>query len=143
LSTLYASSLTSVLLRKGLPKLLTRPGRYPGFPLRNWWARSYDGAIGCELLSPFSCSYSHLRFCSIRYGYTVSWVDNSSSIPEPGSCCFGPPKQDIRCQGLQYATLAMLLLSVITERRICRSCYRRNVQCVSGRGSNAPWESSI
>ncbi|KAI0059607.1 hypothetical protein BV25DRAFT_1828868 [Artomyces pyxidatus] len=28
----------------GLPKILTHPGRYPGFPLRNWWARSYQGA---------------------------------------------------------------------------------------------------
>ncbi|KAI0246093.1 band 7 domain-containing protein [Lactifluus subvellereus] len=27
----------------GLPKVLTKPGRYPGFPLRNWWARSYEG----------------------------------------------------------------------------------------------------
>lgn len=30
----------------GLPKILTRPGRYPGFPLRNWWARSYCGTKG-------------------------------------------------------------------------------------------------
>lgn len=30
----------------GLPKLLTLPGRYPGFPLRNWWARSWCGTIG-------------------------------------------------------------------------------------------------
>lgn len=27
----------------GLPKILTRPGRYPGFPYRNWWARSWGG----------------------------------------------------------------------------------------------------
>ncbi|KAI9441153.1 hypothetical protein BJY52DRAFT_1178082 [Lactarius psammicola] len=26
-----------------MPKLLTKPGRYPGFPLRNWWARSFKG----------------------------------------------------------------------------------------------------
>lgn len=30
----------------GLPKILTRPGRYPGFPLRNWWARKYCGTKG-------------------------------------------------------------------------------------------------
>ncbi|KAI0246092.1 hypothetical protein BJV78DRAFT_197706 [Lactifluus subvellereus] len=30
----------------GLPKVLTKPGRYPGFPLRNWWARSYKGTRG-------------------------------------------------------------------------------------------------
>ncbi|KAH9956128.1 hypothetical protein BGW80DRAFT_1234594 [Lactifluus volemus] len=30
----------------GLPKLLTKPGRYPGIPFRNWWARSYEGARG-------------------------------------------------------------------------------------------------
>ncbi|KAI0269647.1 hypothetical protein BGY98DRAFT_1101011 [Russula aff. rugulosa BPL654] len=30
----------------GKPKLLTKPGRYPGFPLRNWWARSYNGTCG-------------------------------------------------------------------------------------------------
>ncbi|EJD52128.1 hypothetical protein AURDEDRAFT_111592 [Auricularia subglabra TFB-10046 SS5] len=30
----------------GLPKLLTKPGRYPGFPLRNWWARSFCGTKG-------------------------------------------------------------------------------------------------
>ncbi|KAH0830485.1 hypothetical protein J3R83DRAFT_1935 [Lanmaoa asiatica] len=30
----------------GLPKILTRPGRYPGFPLRNWWAREWSGTQG-------------------------------------------------------------------------------------------------
>ncbi|KIJ08381.1 hypothetical protein PAXINDRAFT_172956 [Paxillus involutus ATCC 200175] len=30
----------------GLPKILTRPGRYPGFPLRNWWARAWCGTQG-------------------------------------------------------------------------------------------------
>ncbi|KAI9433632.1 hypothetical protein BJY52DRAFT_1160217 [Lactarius psammicola] len=30
-----------------MPKLLTKPGRYPGFPLRNWWARSFKGT--CRL----------------------------------------------------------------------------------------------
>ena len=33
----------------GLPKILTRPGRYPGFPLRNWWAREWAGTKGREL----------------------------------------------------------------------------------------------
>lgn len=30
----------------GNPKLLVKPGRYPGFPLRNWWARSFCGTRG-------------------------------------------------------------------------------------------------
>ncbi|KIM48886.1 hypothetical protein M413DRAFT_438059 [Hebeloma cylindrosporum] len=30
----------------GSPKVLTKPGRYPGFPLRNWWARSWCGTKG-------------------------------------------------------------------------------------------------
>ncbi|KZT69996.1 hypothetical protein DAEQUDRAFT_235048 [Daedalea quercina L-15889] len=30
----------------GLPKILTRPGRYPGMPLRNWWAREWAGTKG-------------------------------------------------------------------------------------------------
>jgi len=30
----------------GLPKLIKTPGRYPGFPLRNWWARKYCGNVG-------------------------------------------------------------------------------------------------
>lgn len=30
----------------GKPKLLTKPGRYPGFPFRNWWARTYHGTRG-------------------------------------------------------------------------------------------------
>ncbi|KAJ7063072.1 band 7 domain-containing protein [Mycena amicta] len=30
----------------GSPKLLTRPGRYPGFPFRNWWARTFAGTRG-------------------------------------------------------------------------------------------------
>ncbi|KAG2114650.1 uncharacterized protein F5147DRAFT_677566 [Suillus discolor] len=30
----------------GLPKILTKPGRYPGFPLRNWWARQWCGTKG-------------------------------------------------------------------------------------------------
>ncbi|KAM5543521.1 hypothetical protein V8D89_002772 [Ganoderma adspersum] len=30
----------------GLPKILTRAGRYPGFPLRNWWARTWSGTCG-------------------------------------------------------------------------------------------------
>lgn len=30
----------------GMPKVLTLPGRYPGFPIRNWWAREWCGAKG-------------------------------------------------------------------------------------------------
>ncbi|KAJ7109138.1 hypothetical protein C8R44DRAFT_801753 [Mycena epipterygia] len=30
----------------GSPKVLTRPGRYPPFPFRNWWARTWEGTHG-------------------------------------------------------------------------------------------------
>jgi len=30
----------------GNPKIITRPGRYPGFPFRNWWARTWRGTSG-------------------------------------------------------------------------------------------------
>ncbi|KAJ7046536.1 hypothetical protein C8F04DRAFT_1060846 [Mycena alexandri] len=30
----------------GSPKVLTRPGRYPPFPFRNWWARTWAGTHG-------------------------------------------------------------------------------------------------
>ncbi|KAF8969857.1 hypothetical protein BDZ97DRAFT_2055545 [Flammula alnicola] len=30
----------------GSPKVLTKSGRYPGFPLRNWWARKWCGTTG-------------------------------------------------------------------------------------------------
>ncbi|KAJ3504254.1 hypothetical protein NLJ89_g8032 [Agrocybe chaxingu] len=30
----------------GSPKVLTKSGRYPGFPLRNWWARTWAGTKG-------------------------------------------------------------------------------------------------
>uniref|UniRef100_A0A0W0FUK5 Band 7 domain-containing protein n=1 Tax=Moniliophthora roreri TaxID=221103 RepID=A0A0W0FUK5_MONRR len=30
----------------GSPKILTRPGRYPGYPWRNWWARKWCGTKG-------------------------------------------------------------------------------------------------
>jgi hypothetical protein len=30
----------------GSPKVLTKSGRYPGFPLRNWWAREWCGTKG-------------------------------------------------------------------------------------------------
>ena len=40
----------------GMPKVLTRAGRYPGFPLRNWWARSWEGKMGSESFS-FLSSY--------------------------------------------------------------------------------------
>ncbi|KAF8339581.1 uncharacterized protein EI90DRAFT_3117391 [Cantharellus anzutake] len=30
----------------GLPKVLTKAGRYPRFPLRNWWAREFHGTKG-------------------------------------------------------------------------------------------------
>ncbi|EJU05751.1 band 7 domain-containing protein [Dacryopinax primogenitus] len=32
--------------RAGWPELLMQPGKYPGFPFRNWWARKFDGRQG-------------------------------------------------------------------------------------------------
>ena len=34
------------VLNSGSPKVLTKPGRYPRFPLRNWWARTWCGTTG-------------------------------------------------------------------------------------------------
>ncbi|KAH9016795.1 hypothetical protein EDB85DRAFT_2204783 [Lactarius pseudohatsudake] len=41
-----APGMIGLINHGGMPKLLTKPGRYPGFPLRNWWARSYKGTRG-------------------------------------------------------------------------------------------------
>ncbi|KZO95180.1 band 7 domain-containing protein [Calocera viscosa TUFC12733] len=32
--------------RAGWPELLVRPGKYAGFPFRNWWARKFEGRQG-------------------------------------------------------------------------------------------------
>ncbi|KAH7343770.1 hypothetical protein B0J17DRAFT_643884 [Rhizoctonia solani] len=37
-----------VVNHAGLPKLLTRPGTYPPFPFRNWWARTWKGTRGAS-----------------------------------------------------------------------------------------------
>ncbi|KAH9170108.1 hypothetical protein EDB89DRAFT_2072398 [Lactarius sanguifluus] len=41
-----APGMIGLINHGGMPKLLTKPGRYPGFPLRNWWARSYKEMRG-------------------------------------------------------------------------------------------------
>ncbi|KAI9431714.1 hypothetical protein H4582DRAFT_2003691 [Lactarius indigo] len=41
-----APGMIGLINHGGMPKVLTKPGRYPGFPLRNWWARSYKGTRG-------------------------------------------------------------------------------------------------
>ena len=48
----------------GLPKLLTKPGRYPGFPLRNWWAREWRGSQSSassfrssSTIPPLTCTF--------------------------------------------------------------------------------------
>ncbi|KAH9170107.1 hypothetical protein EDB89DRAFT_2072397 [Lactarius sanguifluus] len=41
-----APGMIGLINHGGMPKVLTKPGRYPGFPLRNWWARSYKGTHG-------------------------------------------------------------------------------------------------
>ncbi|KAF7304742.1 Band 7 domain-containing protein [Mycena kentingensis (nom. inval.)] len=35
-----------VINHGGSPKLLTKPGRYPPFPFRNWWARTFESKHG-------------------------------------------------------------------------------------------------
>ncbi|KAG8738674.1 hypothetical protein FRC12_016660 [Ceratobasidium sp. 428] len=37
----------------GLPKILTRPGTYPPFPFRNWWARTWRGTRGISETTVF------------------------------------------------------------------------------------------
>jgi len=41
-----APGMIGLINHGGKPKVLTKPGRYPGFPLRNWWARTYKGIRG-------------------------------------------------------------------------------------------------
>ncbi|KAF8272431.1 hypothetical protein EI94DRAFT_1776807 [Lactarius quietus] len=41
-----APGMIGLINHGGMPKLLTKPGRYPGFPLRNWWAQTYKGSCG-------------------------------------------------------------------------------------------------
>ena len=47
----------------GSPKVITKPGRYPRFPLRNWWARSWCGTTG----RMSSCFYNYFQTSSIFY----------------------------------------------------------------------------
>jgi hypothetical protein len=41
----------------GLPKILTKAGRYPGFPLRNWWARKWVGTKGRAFIHNLPCVF--------------------------------------------------------------------------------------
>ncbi|KAN0135811.1 hypothetical protein V8E53_006263 [Lactarius tabidus] len=41
-----APGMIGLINHGGTPKLLTRPGRYPPFPLANWWAQTYKGTRG-------------------------------------------------------------------------------------------------
>jgi hypothetical protein len=71
----------------GLPKVLTQPGRYPGFPLRNWWARKFCGIKGSQW-APFKSSllFAELASTSIRHRGSVPRTDNCPSLSESGGC---------------------------------------------------------
>lgn len=55
----------------GLPKLLLKPGRYPGLPFRNWIARTYVGAR--------SMSETVIEVCLIRFLKHATLIHSHSS----------------------------------------------------------------
>lgn len=57
-----------------MPKVITRPGRYPGFPLRNWWARSFEGTKGCKYIFWPSSAISELKGISIVSDTVVEFL---------------------------------------------------------------------
>ncbi|KIP05908.1 hypothetical protein PHLGIDRAFT_128574 [Phlebiopsis gigantea 11061_1 CR5-6] len=61
----------------GLPKLLTRPGRYPGFPLRNWWARTWCGTKG---LSDTVISFQGLTVVQVSQNQAAVVSDPQNQI---------------------------------------------------------------
>jgi regulator of protease activity HflC (stomatin/prohibitin superfamily) len=61
----------------GLPKVLTRPGRYPGFPLRNWWARSWVGTKG---LSDTVIEYNGLTVVQVSQNQAAVVSDPQNRI---------------------------------------------------------------
>jgi hypothetical protein len=88
----------------GSPKILTRPGRYPPFPLRNWWARTWCGTKGRKQTVSHVTCWSDRCGPSFGYCHHFSRIDRPSSIPKSGCCCFRSsepnfryPKFRIRC----------------------------------------------
>ncbi|EKM58178.1 uncharacterized protein PHACADRAFT_252284 [Phanerochaete carnosa HHB-10118-sp] len=61
----------------GLPKLLTRAGRYPGFPLRNWWAREWCGTHG---LSDTVISFQGLTVVQVSQNQAAVVSDPQNQI---------------------------------------------------------------
>lgn len=61
----------------GLPKVLTRPGRYPGFPLRNWWAREWCGTQG---LSDTVISFNGLTVVQVSQNQAAVVSDPQNQI---------------------------------------------------------------
>lgn len=71
----------------GLPKILTTPGRYPGFPLRNWWAREWHGTKGRASSSDISYQISHIYIKSVnsvRHGNRISGTRSCTGVTESG-----------------------------------------------------------
>jgi len=61
----------------GLPKILTNPGRYPGFPLRNWWAREWRGTVG---LSDTVISFNGLTVVQVSQNQAAVVADPQNHI---------------------------------------------------------------
>ncbi|KAF9232973.1 hypothetical protein BU15DRAFT_90514 [Melanogaster broomeanus] len=61
----------------GLPKILTRPGRYPGFPLRNWWAREWCGTQG---LSDTAIAFNGLTVVQVSQNQAAVVSDPQNHI---------------------------------------------------------------
>ncbi|KAI5118091.1 hypothetical protein M0805_007741 [Coniferiporia weirii] len=61
----------------GLPKLITKPGRYPGFPFRNWWARNWRGSQG---LSDTVIDFLGLTIVQVSQNQAAVISDPNNSI---------------------------------------------------------------
>ncbi|KAI9450182.1 hypothetical protein BJY52DRAFT_1206183 [Lactarius psammicola] len=72
-----APGMIGLINHGGLPKLLTKPGRYPGFPLRNWWARSYKGMRG---LSDTVINFQGLTVVQVSQNQAAVIIDPQNHI---------------------------------------------------------------
>jgi len=66
-----------IINHRGLPKILTQPGRYPGFPLRNWWARSW---VGTKKFSDTVIEYNGLTVVQILHNQAAVILDPQSRV---------------------------------------------------------------
>ncbi|KAG8805812.1 hypothetical protein FRC18_006478, partial [Serendipita sp. 400] len=61
----------------GLPKLLLRPGRYPGMPLRNWIAREY---LGTKTLSETVIEFQGLVIVQVSQNQAAVVADPQNNV---------------------------------------------------------------